>query len=313
MNSVFPNGLLGFELGVLRHLHFSSIALPFTGEPNLGMELKRWKVRVAANDPMLWSFTKSQALIENHSELLVAEDFFWLTEDAYVPQDQLDNPSLLTWFNESDACWLDNIRRNAARLGAPYKRAIGLTLGMMVGEYVLSFDENSSTLREPLSLSNVLERMASIIPLPYNNELGNQCTNQAPYSFLAECRETDLLFLRLPTPVIYSERPKKIAREWREEWIRGSVGFWSELERARAGKLGAGVQSKQQYLDFVEDILRTAAHIPQWAISHTENGFITGEELVESVAKIRRVSGVYSKDFSDLLGVRGCVVTAGKQ
>ena len=34
-SATFPNGWLNFELSVLRRLKFSSIALPFTGEPNV--------------------------------------------------------------------------------------------------------------------------------------------------------------------------------------------------------------------------------------------------------------------------------------
>jgi hypothetical protein len=70
------------------------------------------------------------------------------------------------------------------------------------------------------------------------------------------------------------------------------------------------VQSKQQYLGFVEDLLRTAAHIPAWAIAHTENGFISNDELVEAIGKVRKVEAIYSKDFSDLLGVRASVIIA---
>src|SRR5688500_14956760 len=96
----FPNGWLNFELSVLRRLKFSSIALPFTGEPNFCMQMKRWNVRVAANDPMAWSFTKAIALVENNSERLSEEDINSIVEDAYVPHDRLDNPALLRWFNE---------------------------------------------------------------------------------------------------------------------------------------------------------------------------------------------------------------------
>jgi hypothetical protein len=70
------------------------------------------------------------------------------------------------------------------------------------------------------------------------------------------------------------------------------------------------VQSKQQYLGLIEDLLRTASHFPSWAISLTENGFISTDELVESVNRIRNVDAVYSKDYSDLLGVRAAIVTA---
>jgi hypothetical protein len=71
------------------------------------------------------------------------------------------------------------------------------------------------------------------------------------------------------------------------------------------------VQSKQQYLGFVEDLLRTASHIPTWAIAHTENGFISNEELVEKIGRVRKVSTIYSKDFSDMLGVRASLIVAG--
>ena len=97
---------------------------------------------------------------------------------------------------------------------------------------------------------------------------------------------------------------------WREEWLRGGEDFWNELDRERGARLGSRVQSKQQYLGFVDDFLRTAAHIPAWAISHTENGFISSEELVESVGKVRKVAAIYSKDFSDLLGVRASLIVA---
>ena len=82
----FPNGWLAFELGVLRRLKFASVALPFTGEPELSVQLKNWRVRVAANDPMLWSYTKSLALIENNTEQLNEDDLLLLLDDAYVPR-----------------------------------------------------------------------------------------------------------------------------------------------------------------------------------------------------------------------------------
>jgi len=304
----FPNGWLSFELGVLRHLKFSSIALPFTGESNFSEQMKRWNVRVATNDPMVWSFTKATALVENNSERLNEEDINAIVDDAYVPHDRLDNPALLRWFNETDAWWFDTVRFNAERLETPYKRALALTLGMMVGDYVLSFDDETRHLREPLSLSRVFKQLAETLPAPFTSNLRHKASNQDVRSFVAERRQTDLLFLRLPTPVGTTTQQKTAA--WREEWLQGRDDFWEDLERSRVGRLGARVQSKQQYLGFVEDLLLTAAHIPTWAIAHTENGFISSDELVETVARLRRVHAVYSKDFSDLLGVRASIVTA---
>jgi hypothetical protein len=305
----FVNGWLSFELGVLRRLKFASVALPFTGEPELALQLKRWKVRVAANDPMIWSHTKATALIENHGDQLRDDDLVTLLDDAYVPRDKLDNPSLLKWFNEADAWWFDNIRFNAEHL-EPFKRAIALTIGMMVGDYVLSFNEQTRSLREPFALSNTFQLMLDSLPAIQDNTLRNKSTNQDVRDFVAERHHTELLFLRLPVPVTQASEARDPLVSWREEWLRGADDFWVELERERGAKLGARVQSKQQYLGFVEDLLRTAAHIPNWAIAHTENGFISSEELVEKISRVRKVGAIYTKDFSDLLGVRASMVVA---
>lgn len=305
----FPNGWLAFELGVLRRLKFASVALPFTGEPELSIQLKNWRVRVAANDPMMWSYTKALALVENNTEQLNEDDLFALLDDAYVPRDKVSNAALLKWFNETDAWWFDNLRFNAEQL-EPYKRALALTAGMMTGDYVLSFNEQTRTLRQPFSLPDVFRRMLECLPEPMDNSMRNQSTNQDVRNFVAERHHTDLLFLRLPVPITQATTAKDLLVTWREEWLRGGDEFWVDLERARGARLGSRVQSKQQYLGFVEDLLRTASHIPAWAIAHTENGFISSEEMVEKIGRVRKVSSIYSKDFSDLLGVRASLIVA---
>ena len=305
----FPNGWLAFELGVLRRLKFSSVAVPFTGEPEICVQLKSWNVRVAANDPMLWSYTKAFALVENNADKLDEDDLFTLLDDAYVPRDKFENPSLLKWFNDTDAWWFDNLRFNAEHL-EPYKRALALTAGMMTGDYVLSFNEQTRILRQPFSLSDVFRRMLACLPRPIDNAMRNKSTNQDVRSFVAERSHTDLLFLRLPIPVLQTTTARDPLVTWREEWLRGGDDFWSELERGREARLGSRVQSKQQYLGFVEDLLRAASHIPAWAIAHTENGFISNEELVEKIRRVRKVATIYSKDFSDMLGVRASLIVA---
>ena len=305
----FSNGWLAFELGVLRRLKFTSVALPFTGEPEICVHLKNWRIRVAANDPMLWSYTKALALVENNTEQLNEEDLYILLDNAYVPLEKISNQALLKWFNETDAWWFDNLRFNAEQL-EPYKRAIALTVGMMMGDYVLSFNEETRSLREPFSLPDVFRRLLDSLPAPKDNSMRNLSTNQDVRNFVAERHHTDLLFLRLPSPVLQTTTTTDPIVTWREEWLRGSDEFWQDLERTRGARLGSRVQSKQQYLGFVEDLLRTASHIPLWAIAHTENGFISSEELVEKIARVRKVSSIYTKDFSDMLGVRASLIVA---
>jgi len=305
----FTNGWLAFELGVLRRLKFTSVALPFTGEGEICVHLKNWRVRIAANDPMLWSYTKAFALIENNTEELDEDDLTTLLDDAYVPREKLENSALLKWFNETDAWWFDNLRFNAEHLESS-KRALALTVGMMTGDYVLSFNEQTRSLRTPCSLPSVFRRLLDCLPAPQDNGMRNLSTNQDVRNFVAERHHTDLLFLRLPIPITQASSVRDPIVTWREEWLRGSDDFWLDLERARGARLGSRVQSKQQYLGFVEDLLRTASHIPTWAIAHTENGFISTEELVEKIGRVRKVSSIYSKDFSDMLGVKASLIVA---
>ncbi len=303
-------GWLGFELSVLHRLKFKSVALPLAGEPGLGLYLKRWNARVAANDPAQWAWTKSQAFIENNCERLTEADLEIVLDDAYVPRNYFRNPTLLTWFNETDAWWFDNVRANAERLSSPYKRALALALGMGVGDYVFSFNLDTRDLRQPLSLSNVFRRVWHTLMPPVNNLRQNSSSNQSAKSFLAETQNTDLLFMRLPRPTRATDSRNARVLTWREEWIRQSKSFWSELSKERNSKLDAYVETKEQYLGLIEDLMHTAAHLPQWAIEAVSDGFVTTEELVECVSNTRKIDAIYTKDFSELLGIKAVIITA---
>jgi hypothetical protein len=305
----FTNGWLAFELSVLQRLKFASIALPLTGEPNLGIQLKHLNVKICANDPMMWAYTKAVALIENTGEVLTENDLSLLLDEAYVPRESLDNETLLKWFNPTDAWWFDNVRFNAETL-SPFKRALALTLGMMVGDYVLAFNADTRSLREPLFLSKAFHLMLQSFPFVQGNNQGNRSTNLDVRSFIAESHSNDLMFLRLPAPLTQGGLHRDSYTTWKEEWLRGGDDFWPVFEKESGARLGSRVQSKQQYLGFVDDLLRTASHIPSWAIAHTENGFISTEELVENISRVRKVHSVYSKDFSDLLGVKASVIVS---
>jgi hypothetical protein len=306
----FPNGWLSFELSVLARRRFASIALPITGEPDLCLHLKRRQVRIAANDQMQWSYLKATALIENSDQQLTEDDIELVLADSYGPGEELDNPALAKWFNPIDTWWFDNVRRNILQLDSHYKRALAFTAAMGVGDYVLSFDSETLKLRSPFALPDFFRRLLQALPRPFDNTLRHQSSNQDIRDFIAERHYIDLLFLRLPAPAIHAAPARDPFLCWREEWLRGNDGFWPEVEGDSASRLGWRVQSKQQYLRFVEDLLQRAAHIPAWAVAFTENGFISSEELTETVNEIRTVKAVYTKDFSDLLGVRASILTA---
>jgi hypothetical protein len=300
-------GWLAFELNVLRRLKFSSAAIPFTAEPNLGAYLKRWNARVAANDLTQTAWTKSVAAIQNNQEKLSDEDVQIVLEDAYVPHYRLQNESLRNWFSETDAWWFDNVRQNVEKLQSPTARAIALSVGTRVGDYALSFTEETRELRQPLS--NVFRRIWSALPEPVNNKQNNHCSNKNAYEFIAESY-TDLMFLRLPRAHKRSQRTVLGKNAWREEWMRGGDEFWTDLETAQANRLGAPVETKSQYLRLLEDLLRTASHIQTWTIAHIEDGFVSTPEIAETIGRIRRVDTIYTKDFSELTGTKAVMITA---
>ena len=121
---VSPRSWLAFELNVLRRMKFASVTMPFSPDPALGAYLKRWDIRVAANDPMQSAWTKCVAQILNNGERLNEDEVNVVLEDAYVPGYRLTNAGLTTWFSETDAWWFDNVRHRIDRLTSPVSRAI---------------------------------------------------------------------------------------------------------------------------------------------------------------------------------------------
>jgi len=303
-----PKSWLAFELNVLRRLKFSSAALPFVHTPALAAYLKRWDVRVMANDPLQSAWTNGNAFIPNNSEKLTSEDVNAVLEDAYVPGYKLQNPSLRNWFTETDSWWFDNVKRNIDRLTTPVLRSLASSLAMATGDYVLSFTEESRELRQPLS--NVYRRLWTLQPEPFNNGRNNTCQNKPVNDFLAESSGADVMFLRLPIPHRQNLKTSLGQAAWREEWIRSGDDFWETAETDQSGRLGMPTETKSQYLRLLEETLRVASHIGSFAIAHVESGYITTQDLIETIGKIRRVEAVYSKDFTELTGAKAVIITA---
>lgn len=305
--SITPKGWLAFELNVLRRLKFSSVMLPLTDEPNLGAYLKRWNARVLANDLLQSAWIKAVAAIQNNSEMLSDSEVGTVLEDAYIPGYRLQNEALKNWFNETDAWWFDNVRKSIEKLSSPTSKAIASSIAMNVGDYALSFNEETRRLRQPLS--SVYKKLWSIAPEPVNNGQNNSCQNKPLNEFIAET-PTELMFLRLPPARSENMRSHLGWTGWREEWLRSGDEFWNDLEQTNSGKLGTLIETKSQYLHLLEETLRTASHIPTWAIAHVEDGFISSQEIVETISRIRRVDTIYSKDFSEMTGTKAIVITA---
>jgi hypothetical protein len=305
--AIIPKSWLAFELNVLRRMNFESVALPFSGEPHLGAYLKRANLRVLANDFLPSAYAKSLAQIQNNGERLSEAEVALVLEDVYVPHYRLQNPALRNWFGETDSWWFDNARRNIEQISSPVKKAVALNIAMNVGDYALSFTEDTLELRQPLS--HVFKRLWSVQPEPFNNGQNNNCSHKNAIDFTAE-NYPDLMFLRLPRAHNQTLRNALGWTAWREEWLRGGDYFWDDLEQARSGRLGTHTETKSQYLQLIEDLLKTASHIGKWAIAHVEDGFITTQDIAETIGKTRRVDTIFTKDFTELTGTKAVIITA---
>ena len=300
-----PTGWLAFELSILHRIKFGSIAMPLTGDPEIGLYLKRRRIRVAANNILESDHHRAVYSIQNNTETFDDADVDLVLADAYMPGFALSNPALSKWFSEPDAWWFDNLRRNVDLLATPAKQAAAVALAIAVGDYAHSFTENTRHYRQPLS--QTFRRLAAMLPKPANNHQPNACSHTTPEAFIAESN-AELLFLRLPRAEISSHFNERGL--WREEWVRGGADFWPDLEARLAGSLGSPVETKSQYLHVLEGCLDRASNKKHWAISHIETGFVQADEIAETVGKFRRVEAIYTKDFSELTGKKAVMITA---
>lgn len=296
--------LLGFEASVLRQIEFRSIAIPFCGWTRLDLYLKTWGKIILANDPRAWAETVARATVEA-KVLLNEENIVRVLEDVYVPGARLMNPDLRNWFSETDAWWMDNLRRNVGALGDEALRAQAMMLGMMTGDYALSFNDATRDLRRPLT--TVFWRLAGRAFTGPTGHPHNRSYNLPAEDFINRVR-ADLLYLNLPA--IHTARAGAESRsEWRESWIHGAAGAQSETERAPV----TAPQSKNAYLDLISNLLRAASNIRVWAIEYQEIGLVTAAEIAELVKEHRPVRATYSKDLTEVVGgLRNYIIVAEK-
>jgi hypothetical protein len=294
--------LFGFEASVLRQIEFRSIAIPLCGRARLDWYLKIWGKLVLSNDPRAWAAAAARAMVEAR-EPLGEEHISRLLDDIYVPGVRLANPHLRQWFGETDAWWMDNLRRNIEGLEDEVLRAQALVLGMQTGDYALSFTETTRDLRRPLT--TVFWQLAGRAHAGSKGHPHNRSYNQPADEFIKRAR-ADLLYLTLPPA--HTEMAGDEARsQWREAWVRATDGQTAdELLR-----LMTAPQSKRAYLAMADRLLDAAAHIKTWAIGYQEVGLVSARDISELIKEHRAVQATYSKDLTEVAGgLRSYIIVA---
>ena len=296
--------LLGFQASVLRQIEFRSVAIPFWNQARLDWYLKAWGKLIFANDPRVWAGTVARATVEATGAL--SEDTISrILEDVYVPGVRLANPDLRRWFGETDAWWMDNLRRNIDGLEDQLSRAQAFALGFLTGDYALSFDDETRELRRPLT--TVFWRLAGRAfagPLGHSN---NRSFNQPAEDFIKHAR-ADLLYLS--SPASHTDRGGAEARSaWRESWASGSASDGAD----DGTRLAKPPQSKQSYLATIDRLLRFAAHFKTWAVEYQDPGLATAQDIIELIKEYRPVSATYSKDVTEVAGGQRSYIIVGEK
>ena len=296
--------LLGFEASVLRQVEFRSIAIPFFGWTRLDLYLKAWGKLILANDPRAWAAAVARAMLESRAAL-GEEQIARVLEDVYVPGVRLANPELRRWFGETDAWWMDNLRRNIESLEDESCRAQALATGLMTGDYALSFTDETRELRRPLT--TVFWRLAGRALAGPASYAPSRSANLPAEAFIRQAR-ADLLYLSLPAAHT-TQAGAEARSEWREAWVRASASAEAnDLER-----LTTAPQSKHAYLAMIDRLLRAASHLRTWAISYQEIGLTSAAEITELIQEHRPVRATYSKDLTEVAGgLRNYIIVANR-
>lgn len=284
--------LLGFQASVLRQIEFRSIAIPFWSEVRLDWYLKAWGKLIYANDPRPWLGIMARANVEA-AQPLGEELLSRILEDVYVPGVRLVNPDLRRWFSETDAWWMDNLRRNIDRLDDDVVRSQALALGLQTGDYALSFDDETRDLRRPLT--TVFWRLAGRALSSPSGQPHNRSSSQRAEDFIRHAR-ADVLFLRLPSTK--AESQTELRSEWRDAWVSGAPRDATDKNVEQR----VPPQSRQSYLASINRLLKPANQYRAWAIEYQETGLATAQDLVELIKEYRPVRATYSKDVTEVAG-----------
>lgn len=297
--------LLGFEASVLRQIEFRSIAIPFFGWTRLDLYLKAWGKLILANDPRAWAAAVAHAMLESRAAL--SEDqIARVLEDVYVPGARLANPELRRWFGETDAWWMDNLRRNIDSLEDEHGRSQALAVGLMTGDYALSFTDETRELRRPLT--TVFWRLAGRALAGPSSYAPSRSAHLPAEEFIRKAR-ADLLYLNLPAAHT-AQAGAEARSEWREAWVRAAAAAETTDDLHR---LTTAPQSKHAYLAMIDRLLRAASHLRTWAIGYQEIGLTSAAEITELIQEHRPVRATYSKDLTEVAGgLRNYIIVADR-
>lgn len=290
---------IAFEASVLAQQKFDSIAIPFSGMAKIDWYLKLWNKKIIDNDVCQWAWWVARGRVENNSEQLDDFDLQILFSETNSGTN-LNNESLLKWFSEPNAIWLDNLRSNIEKLNNETRKALAIFAGILTGDYLLSFTAETQFLQRPLS--EVFIEMLKSVNQIIDNQSYNRSANLTATEFITHTK-ADLLYANLPSPGSMVEFLNS-SKCWREAWVQGHYNFYNQLLNKVSDSPSAMVTSKEHYLQLFSQFLEKSKDIPIWAIAFLGDLPLSLTEMTDEIKKHRSIKTTYLKDFSELIGER---------
>ncbi len=288
--------LTAFEVAVLRELPFKSIALPFGGNGHLGWRLKMLGKQIHTNDIRQAETCQSIALVENNGFVLGASQIDALlsaARDASEDETLDVNAGLGPWFTPTEARWMEGFRRAVLMNSDRILQALAMSLGLRLGDYWLSFDDEAKALRP--SLEEAAIELSTRLNLAVDNHQTNTAACMDPRNFVVQA-QADLVYVALPG--ITPANPSATS-SWREIWASGEPDAPARLAKQQHGTFGGRFLSRTEYKTAVKKFFNRLRHFSQWSVSMTDRHPLSPEELGDLLKEMRPVTKTYSKDVSE--------------
>jgi hypothetical protein len=294
--------LVGFQASVLGQIDFKCIAIPVSGWGGVITYLKAWGRAILANDPRSWAAACSRARLEGRQGL-EPEQVSAILDDVYVPSARLANPGLRRWFSETDAWFMDNLRRNIDRIADPAVLAQALLLGIQTGDYAQSFEEETLELKRPLT--TIFRQLAEASFDGFQGHSPISSYNLPVEEFIQTAR-ADLLYLNLPAG--NASRAGSAGRHpWRECWVSREC----QTQSGKGLLMATIPQSRPAYLSAVNRLLTAGIRIRKWAIECQETGLASARDISDLIKNHRTIRTTYVKDLTEVAGgLRNYIILA---
>ncbi|MGQ9896210.1 MAG: HD-GYP domain-containing protein [Acidobacteriota bacterium] len=294
--------LLGFEVAALQKEPFHSIALPFGDDGSLGWRLKLLGKQVVTNDPRQAETYRAIAVVENNGYILTASQVdTWLSAAHDAAQNDATpiTPALTQWLPLPQVRWLAGLRQAILQTPERITRALGMSLGLYLGDYWLGFDIAARHLCQTLEEAAIeaLPRLNRAV----DNRLGNQATCLPAHVFVLQT-VADAVYLRLPPPAPY-DHTLRHRDGWRETWVSNHPGALTQLALTHNGCFGGYLTSRREYRAALRFLLRRLPHFPRWIISFTHESE-PPRDLLEEISTFRAITEVVTKSAGECSSLR---------